>query len=168
MKACTLLRIGIHLVGLWWLISGVSSAVYYAHSALSGITTDLYGRDPFAGTVYGHAVAPLLFALLCFAFDGRLSRWLLGAAAQDVVEAATPRVARVLIKVLGLYLLGTYGGPMGATLYEFMAARSANPRVSEVVVNSDLIANGLGLAFAFWFALRTDSVVAIAMKDEKP
>lgn len=143
MKAGTLLRIGIYLIALWWLISGVSSAVYYAHSAFSGVTTDVYGRNPYAGTVYGHAVAPLLFAFLCFAFGGRLSRWLLGAAVQEPIEAATPRVARVLIKVLGLYLLGTYGGPMGATLYEFMAARSANPKVSEVVVNSDLIANGV-------------------------
>ncbi|HEY1107434.1 MAG TPA: hypothetical protein VGE76_02340 [Opitutaceae bacterium] len=166
MKAGTLLRIGIYLVGLCWLISGVSSAVYYAHSAFSGITTDLYGRDPSAGMVYGYAVAPLLFALLSFAFGGRLSRGLLGAAAQEVIGAATPQVTRVLTKVLGLYLLGTYGGHLAATFYELMALGPANPSLSKVQVTSDLIANGVGVAFAVWFAFRTDSVVRLVMREE--
>lgn len=167
MKAGTLLRIGIYLVGLWWLFSGVSSAVYYAHSAFSGATTDFAGRDLYGGTVYGYAIAPLVFALLCFSFGGKLARWLLGAAAQEVISAATPQVARVLIKVLALYLLGTYGGHMAATIYELMAVGPANPAISRVQVTSDLLANGVGLAFAFWFGLRTDSVLALVMKDEK-
>lgn len=168
MKAGTLLRIGIYLIALWWLVSAVSSALYYAHSTSLGDTTDLYGRNLYAGTVYGHVVVPLLFVLLCFGFGGKLTRWLLGAVGEEVIGAATPRVARVLIKVLGLYLLGTYGPHMAATIYELLAVRSGNVSVSEVQVTDDLIANGVGLAFAFWFALRTDSVMTIVMKDEKP
>lgn len=167
MKAGTLLRIGIHLIGLWWLISAVSSALYYAYSTSLGDTTDLYGRNLYAGTVYGHVVAPLVFTFLCFAFGGKFSRWLLGAAAQEVIGAATPQVARVLIKLLGLYLLGTYGGHMAATIYELMAVGPANPGISNVQVNSDLISNGVGLAFAFWFGLRTESVLRLVMHDEK-
>ncbi len=52
------------------------------------------------------------------------------------------------------------------TFYELMALGPANPSLSKVQVTSDLIANGVGVAFAVWFAFRTDSVLRLVMREE--
>lgn len=167
MKAGTLLRIGIYIVGLWALFSGLSSSLYYLHAALTGPTTDFAGREIFGSMVYGNAIVPLFFALTCFGFGSAITRLLLGKSAEEQVDGLPPKVTKVLLKLLALYFIGSYGGHMIATLYELLAVRSGNRALTEVQVTSDLIANGAVLAFAFWLGVRTDAIVALIMKDEK-
>ncbi len=101
-------------------------------------------------------------------FAGKITRALLGSAAEETSGTVPLALAtKILIKLLALYLIGSFGGPMVATLYELLAVRSANTTVSEVQVTSDLIANGVGIAFGLWLGLRTDRVIALFAIDEK-
>jgi hypothetical protein len=167
MTAGTLLRVGIHFIGLWALLGGLSSGAYYLHAHFSGFAVDYDGRDTLGSWLYGHAIIPLVFALFCFGFGGRIARFLLGATAEQSFDAehSAPAI-RVLIKLLALYLFGLYAAPMAATAYEFMAVRAGNQSMSELQVTSDLIANGVGIAFSVWLGIRTDSVISILKRNE--
>lgn len=167
MKAGTLLRIGINVVGLWSLLSGLTSSVYYLHDFISGVTTDLGGRPIFGALIFGHTVTPLLFALFCFGFAQKLTRFLLGAAADEAVAGISAKeAANVLLKVLALYVLALYGPPLIATFFELIAIRSGNTQLSEVQVMSELISNGLGVALGLWLGLRTSHALAIFIPSE--
>lgn len=163
MKAGTVLRVGIYLIGLWALYSGLTSLVYFGHAMLSQQSPALADIASHQPAIFGNAVVPLTFSLMCFGYGGLITRTLLGAAADEV---AGPSLGgrlpvKVGVKLLALYLLGVFAGPLVATLFELAAVRSGNRVFSEVQVLSDLIANGLGVAFAFWLGLRTDRVTRI-------
>lgn len=165
MKASTLLRIGIYIVGLWSLLSGMTSSIYYLHEWLSAPMTDFAGQSILGSMVFGHAVAPLMFGLFCFAFAGWITRVLLGRSADESVNSIPPLATRILVKVLSLYLLGIYGPSLLATLYELLALRSGNLTLSEVQVTSDLIANAIGVAFGFWLGVRTDRALGLLYRE---
>ncbi len=100
---------------------------------------------------------------MCFGFARTISRVLLGSAAEELVGAATgsETFMRCCIKILALFMLGFYAAPLVATIFELVAIRSGNRTFTEAQVTSDLIANGLGVAFAFWLGLRTERVLSI-------
>lgn len=162
MKLGNILRVGIFLLGLWFFCSGMSAAVYYTHAILSETPADWSGVKTYASGVFGYAVVPLVFALSAFGFGGWLSRCILGSAFDESVSATTPSrsALTISIRLLALYLFGSYGGPMIATVYEFVAWRAGNQSFTSAQVTSDLISNGVGLAFTGFLAFRTDQVAA--------
>ena len=159
MTAATLLRVGIHLLGVYALFTGLMSGVYYGYHALRNVPTE-FGTGVDAPAIFGYACVPLLFALACFGFAGKITRLLLGSRGDESIQGNSTFV-RVAVKVLGLYFAGLYGAPLVATIFELAAVRSGNTAFSNEQVTSDLISNALGIAFAAYLLVRTDRVLRL-------
>lgn len=169
MKVGLILRIGIYIIGLWSLYNGLTAAVYYCYSALTDRPGALLGSENYNATLFGYAVVPLVFALMCFGFAGGITRVLLGSLAHEAVNtsAAKAPVLKCCVKLLALYLIGFFAAPLVATIYELAAVKSGNRAFAEAQVTSDLIANGLGVGFALWLVFRTDRVIAMFLSERE-
>lgn len=157
MRAGLLLRLGLLTIGIFAIYTALTSGVDYMYLHLKGGgVAEGFGHSYAAGAI-SYFLTPLSFAFICFAFASRIERLLLGRAAEERVEITVrpELLLSVGIKLIGLYCLATYLGPLIATGYEYLGVKSQNPQVSEVQTNSDLIMNSVGLLLAYFLRVKT-------------
>lgn len=165
MKAGLLLRIGIHLLGIWAIYTAITTGVYQAHLMISigGFNVRLWFTDgTYVGGFFAYFVFPLLFAFCAFAFAGRIQRALLGPEGDaPLARDAFAPIGLWMIgcKILGLYLIADSGAGMIATMFEMVALRAGGGEFSESQVTSDIIANVVGIVAGVTLARRTEWVV---------
>jgi hypothetical protein len=66
---------------------------------------------------------------------------------------------RVGIKLLGLFFIATYLGPLLSTFFEFLAAKGGGSRFQSEQTTSDFIFNLVGLGFGYFFCAQTNRVL---------
>ena len=166
MRAGLLLRIALYVLGIYALQGALSHGVYYLHLGLIGAPDPDPGRLGGPSTryslIFGYCFTPLLFALACFGFAGAIERILLGTAGNERIEfsdASTGATLRVGIKLVGLFLVATYLGPLLSTAFEFVAARGGSSRFVNEQITSDFIFNLVGLGFGYFFCAQTNRVL---------
>ncbi len=165
MKAGTLFRIGLYLVGFWALLTaattGVNQLVYFCSHYELGVGLLAQQMMP---AVLAYFLCPLVFAIGLFATGAALERRLLGGRGDERLEggAAGGRgLLVVALQVLGVYLLVTYGAALVATVFEQFAQSIAADRGMRSKIASDFIANALGGGAGAVLTLRTGGVLAL-------
>jgi hypothetical protein len=170
MRAGLLLRIGILVVGISALYTLLTSGAYYVY-LFFGLARDPAGLgNDYAAGVAAYFLTPLVFAFVCFAFSSRIERFLLGRAGDERLEIAAAPAALLGagIKLVGVYQVSLYLGPLISTGYEYLAVKSSNPGVSSVQTNSDFLYNGAAILIGCLLCTRSAWVVRTLQDDPAP
>ncbi len=163
MTASLLLRLVIFGIGLLAAYGGIISASHLLGAGVSGSIDSSAWKD-YLSSFITYTAVPLLFALACLGFGRTIARFLLGSSGDARIEIPhinAVSLLSVLIKALGVYLFSFHIGPAFATFFEFIAAKSGNPRFDEAQLLIDGIANGTALLASGVLMFKTDRIVSL-------
>lgn len=167
MRAGLLFRIAIYTLAISAVYMLATSGVYY----LQIYFKSSFGAEEFSGSsatgVLAYFLMPLLFAFVGFAFAGNLEGFLLGSAANERADFAggSHTLLAMGLKLLGVYFISAFVGPLVATIYELLAVRVENPAVSAVQINHDMLLNLVGMAAGFLLCTQTSRIARALNSD---
>lgn len=161
MKTGALLRVGLYLIAMWSVFTAITTGcyqlVFFVKSYDSGAGVFAQAAAP---AVLTHFVAPLCFACLLFVAAGRISRALLGVAIDVLAVDAAPTALLVVgLKLLGCYLIVSYGAALLATIVELFQSQIRLSPGAEGKAMVDLIANIVGVVAGGAMALKTGLLI---------
>ena len=163
MKPGALLRVGVYLIAMWSVFTAITTGsyqlVYFVQSYNLGVGLLAQASAP---AVLTYLVVPLSFACLLFVAAGRIARGLLGAVAEEATEdvgVASRTLLLVGLKLLGCYLLVTYGAALLATIVEMSQSQIRFSPAAEAKAVVDLVANVVGVAAGSAMAVKTDLLI---------
>jgi hypothetical protein len=152
-----LLRVLIIAIGLLVLSGGVTSAFSSAWSLSKSGFLPSETRDYYVSVLIGYGIFPTLVGASLTLFPKRIATKLLGSpVVGDESGPLTPKLLVVcVIRLMGLYLLSTYGSAMAATFFEIIALRAGNTQLDEAKIMADTVANSTGIGVALLLCFRT-------------